>query len=92
MVLKKIPKKNNLLLIKHNNPMEIYEELENYFNTQNGISMFGHTLLEFLSFENGLQAAIDYSFTVFGNPIFLFDTNYNLIAATWDAINDLNIK
>ena len=92
MILKKIPEQNNLLLIKHDNPMEIYQELENYFNIQNGISMFGHTLLDFLSFENDLQSAIDYSFTVFGNPIFLFDTNYNLVAATWDAINDLNIN
>lgn len=59
---------------------------------QCGVGLFGQTLLEFLAFEDGLQAAIEHSFNVFRNPVFVFDTNFNLIAATWEAIKKLNIK
>lgn len=81
----------SLLLVETNQPACVYSQLQTYFNRQCGAGLFGATLLEFLAFEDGLEAAIEYSFRIFRNPIFVFDANYNLIAATWEAIKALNI-
>lgn len=86
------PNDVSLLLIKHDDSELIYVELQKYFNTQCGVGFFGQTLLEFLAFEDGLQSAIDYSFRIFGNPIFVFDANFNLIAATWEEIEKRGIS
>lgn len=86
------PASVSLLLVESRNPEEIYSQLQHYFNIQCGVGMFGQTLLEFLTFDNGLQAAIDHAYGVFQNPVFVFDTNYNLIAATWDAIAKLGVQ
>lgn len=85
------PRQVSLLLVCSQNPASVYTLLQNYFNTQCGISLFAQTLLEYLAFENGLQPAIEYSYQVFHNPVFVFDANYNLIAATWTAIEELNL-
>ena len=90
--LAKFPESVSLLLVTCNDRQEIYSILQGYFNHQCAIGMFGQTLLEFLSFEDGLQASIEYSYQVFRNPVFVFDTNYNLIAATWKAIDELGLK
>lgn len=82
----------SLLLIRSVQPDQIYSTLHRYFQLQCGIAMFGQTLLEFLAFDNGLHATVEYSFQVFQNPIFVFDSNYNLIAATWKAIERLQIQ
>ncbi|MCI9151785.1 MAG: PucR family transcriptional regulator [Lachnospiraceae bacterium] len=82
----------SLLLVESGDPVSIYSQLQNYFNCQCGAGLFGATLLEFLAFEDGLQSAIEYSFRIFRNPIFVFDANYNLIAATWEAVRELNIQ
>lgn len=82
----------SLLLIESEDPDAIYTGLQEYFNRQCGVGMFGQTLLEFLAFEDGLQSSIDHAYHVFRNPVFVFDTNYNLIAATWDAIKELGIN
>ncbi len=91
LVAKAFPPFLSLLLVQTESPEEIYAELQSYFNMQCGVGMFGQTLLEFLAFEDGLQPAIEHSFGVFRNPVFVFDTNYNLIAATWNAIRQLKI-
>lgn len=88
----KFPDTLSLLLIETSDPETVYTQLQNYFNMQCGVGMFGQTLLEFLSFEDGLQPAIEHAYGVFQNPVFVFDTNYNLIAATWKAIEKLNIQ
>ena len=51
---------------------------------------YGATLLDFLAFDDGLQSAIDYSYRVFGNPVFVFDSNYNLIAAPFEKLKGQN--
>lgn len=88
----RFPQDLSLLLLAQTSASTVYTQLQTFFNMQCGVGMFGQTLLEFLAFENGLQPAIDHSFGVFRNPVFVFDPNYNLIAATWDAIKKLNIQ
>lgn len=88
----KFPAYLSLLLIENPHSETVYTQLQQYFNMQCGVGLFGQTLLEFLAFEDGLQSAIEYSFNVFRNPVFVFDTNFNLIAATWEAIKNLNIQ
>lgn len=90
-ISKNFPDTISLLIIQASNPKSIYSELQNYFNRQCGMAMFGQTLLEYLSFNSGLQPAIDHAFGPLQNPIFVFDTNYNLIAATWKVLDELNI-
>lgn len=91
-IAKKFPVGLSLLLLESSQTAPVYIELQQYFNTQCGVGLFGQTLLEFLAFEDGLQPAIEYSYQVFRNPVFVFDTNFNLIAATWKAIKELNIQ
>lgn len=88
----RFPDEVSLLLVEAEDPVTIYTSLQEYFNRQCGVGMFGQTLLEFLAFEDGLPSSIDYAYHVFRNPVFVFDTNYNLIAATWDAIEELGLK
>lgn len=87
-----IPETVSVLFIRAAEETPIYTELQQYFNIQSGVGMFGQTLLEFLSFGNSLQDAIEYAYRIFNNPIFVFDTNYNLAAATWDSIRELDIQ
>lgn len=89
---KTFPDTVSLLLVASNQPVFVYSKLQEYFGRQCGAGLFGATLLEFLAFEDGLQPAVEYSFQVFRNPIFVFDASYNLIAATWEAIKDLHIQ
>lgn len=91
-VAEKFPAFLSLLLIESTDPNTVYVELQKYFNIKCGIGLFGQTLLEFLAFEDDLQSAVEYAFNVFKNPIFVFDTTFNLIAATWEAIKNLNIQ
>ena len=91
-ISKIFPESISLLMIQTADPEKIYSELQNYFNLQCGVGMFGQTLLEYLSFDSGLQPAIDHAFGPLQNPIFVFDTNYTLIAATWKAIEELHIQ
>lgn len=91
-VSQRFPDTLSLLLIECQTPEKIYTELQHFFNVQCGVGMYGATLLEFLAFDDGLQAAVEYSYKIFQNPVFVFDSSYNLIAATWEAIKALNIQ
>lgn len=91
-ISEQFPDTISLLMLRTTDPEKVYSRLQNYFNHQCGIGMFGQTLLEYLSFDSGLQPAIDHAFGPLQNPIFVFDTNYNLIAATWKVIKELNIQ
>lgn len=86
------PKQLSILFVKASDPNSVYADLQQYFNIQSGVAMFGQTLFEFLSFGDSLQDAVEYAYNVFSNPIFVFDTNYNLIAATWEQIHDLELS
>lgn len=85
-IAKEFPSSMDILFVAHDKPAEIHFLLQDYYNTQCGVGFFGQTLFDFLSFETGLEEAINYAHHVLTNPIFVFDGNFNLIAATWDAI------
>lgn len=91
-IQKIFPEDASILFLKTGNPEPIYTELQQYYNIQSGVGMFGQTLLEHLAFGDSLQDAIEYAYRVLMNPIFVFDTNYNLIAATWESIHRLGIE
>lgn len=91
-IARQFPGTVSLLLIACNTPESIYQKLQSFFNTQYSISMFGQTLLEYLSRKDGLQSAVDQAFHVFHNPIFVIDINFHLIAATWDVMRQLHIQ
>lgn len=84
------PSSVNILFVKNENPKSIYTELLKYFETQCGISLFADTLLEILSYEGGIQTMINHAYNAFGNPIFVFGTDFNLIAANWDEAQKSN--
>lgn len=84
------PDSASILYVVCDNPEKIYSTLQKYFHIQSGASYYGATLLEFLAFDNGLQPAVEYSYRVFGNPVFVFDTNYNLIAAPYEHLRNQN--
>lgn len=76
----------NILFIATTQIHLIHIKLQNYFNTQCGISLFGNTLLDILTSEGGVQAMVDYSIKAFNNPILIFDANFNIIAGNIDEI------
>lgn len=80
----------NILFIKNANTKAIYMELLKYFDTQCGTSLFTDTLLEILSFEGSIQSMVDHAYNAFGNPIFVFDAGFNLIAANWEEAQKAN--
>ena len=89
---RRFPDTVSLLMLESDRTEPVYTILQHYFNMQCGVGMFGQTLLEYLSFDSGLQSAIEHSYGALRNPVFVFDTNYNLIAATWKAIEKLEIN
>lgn len=90
MLNRRFPDFVSILFVQCNHPEELYALLQNYYNIQCGAGYYGATLLDFLAFDDGLQPAIDYSYRVFGNPVFVFDSNYNLIAAPFEKLKGQN--
>ena len=62
--------------------------LYDFYDRQYSIGLVAESLLDILFFESGIQAMIDQVYPAFGNPIYVFDNAFNLIASTWDAGND----
>ena len=91
-IAKRFPDDISLLLVSTSDPSQIYEKLHNFFNTQYSLAYFAHTLLEYYESEKDLQDIIDYSYRVFGNPVFVFDINNNLIAAPYEKLKELNFS
>ena len=81
------PENLSLLVVSHESTEKISFILHEYFNMHCGAGMFGQTLLEFLFSYKSIQDAVDYAYPSFGNPLFVFDTNYNLIASNIDQID-----
>ena len=79
----------NLLIVSYKDKNAFYHDLLTYFDTQCGMGQFCHTLLQILSFEGGIQAMVDHAYQVFGNPLFMFDSTFNLVAANWDHLENV---
>lgn len=84
-----IPDTLNLIMVAYKDKNEFYHKLLTYFDTQCGMGQFAHTLLQILSFEGGVQAMVDHAYQVFQNPLFVFDSAFNLVAANWDHLDHI---
>ena len=84
-----VPDTLNLILVEYKDKNTFYHKLLTYFDTQCGMGQFSHSLLQIMSFEGGIQAMVDRAFQVFGNPAFVFDSGFNLIAANWDQVENI---
>ena len=60
----------------------VCDKLQHYFDDVCGMGLFADSLLEILFFEGGIQAMLDKIYPTFQNPIYVFDPDFKLIAAT----------
>ena len=61
--------------------------LESFFIEACGRGLYAESLLKILFAEDGIQAMIDISYSVFFNPLMVFDAGYHLIAANWEEVS-----
>jgi hypothetical protein len=85
-----VPSSVNILFLKHENQNVVSRNLLRYFDAQCGIGLFADTLLEILSSEGGVQTMVDRAYGALGNPIFVFDAGFNLVAANWEEAKKTN--
>ena len=82
-LLSTFPPSVNVLLLEEDDSAIISAKLIDYFDTQCGIGLFADTLLDVLFSEGGIQAMVNRAYGALGNPVFVFDGGFNLIAANW---------
>lgn len=81
-LLKHAEKGLPILILETTDTNRICQTLQDYFDDACGMGLFADSLLEILFFEGGIQAMTDKIYPAFQNPIFVFDTDFKLIAAT----------
>ena len=64
---------------------EIFHKLRAFFDIQLSKGLAGESLLEILFMERGLQSMIDEISPAFNNPVYLFDSGFNLIACNYEV-------
>ena len=79
-----MPTTGNILAVHTDDETAITQILFRYFNFQCGRGLFAESLLDILFSEGGIQAMIDRVYPAFQNPIYVFDGNFNLLAANWE--------
>ena len=79
-----IPAIGNILAVQTSDVDSITKKLFEFFNFQCGKGMFAESLLDILFSDSCIQNMIDKVFPAFQNPIYVFDANFDLIAANWD--------
>ena len=73
--------------------LTVCTRLLNYFDDISARGMFADSMLEILFSEGGIQYMLDKTRPAFHNPIFVFDTDFRLLATTWDPeANDAHGK
>lgn len=83
-----IEHENTFLLVVYGCDLQNAEQrMSHFFEQHCGRSLMSDTLLDILFSENGVQAMVNKVYTVFQNPITIFDAGYNLIAANFDQID-----
>jgi hypothetical protein len=70
------------LILEQTDTKEVCAILQQYFDDVCGMGLFADSLLEILFFEGGIQAMLDQIYAAFQNPLFVFDPDFKLIAAT----------
>ena len=70
------------LILEQTDTKKVCSILQQYFDDICGMGLFADSLLEILFFEGGIQAMLDQIYPAFQNPIFVFNPDFKLIAAT----------
>lgn len=78
----------SLIKIQDADITTICRRLQEFFNDISARGMFADSMLEILFSEGGIQYMLDKTRPAFHNPIFVFDTDFRLLASTWDAESD----
>lgn len=79
-----LPSQYHVLLYKSNYPESFLLKLQEYFEYTVATGLFAQSLLEIMSYEGGIQGMVNHAFKILENPIFVFDSTFNLIAANWE--------
>ncbi len=66
---------------------EICEKLNTYFEYQIAYALLSDSLLDILSNEKGIQEMVNHTYMFMENPVFVFDSDFMLIAANWNEIS-----
>lgn len=74
----------NILFLKGITLADLSKKLEDFFCYKCGIALYSDLLLSTLLHGNSIQQLVDESFTLFQNPIFVFDDAFYLMASTWE--------
>lgn len=82
---------HHILFIQSNDFQAVYQKIYHYLETHFGTGLFAETLLEGLFFDYTIQKIIDQSYPAFQNPIIVFDGDYNLLGATYDEVEKVEI-
>lgn len=90
-VARRFPPDAHTLVVACDDVAVVCRRLRDYFTAQSSLAMYGDSLMGFMGLKNGLQRAVEQSYRVFNNPVVVIDANFNLIAATWNAINELKV-
>lgn len=74
----------NILIVACKDTNEFILSIQEFFEYKLATGLLAESLLEIMSFEGGVQGMVDHTMMILGNPIFVFDSSFNLIAANWD--------
>lgn len=74
----------HVLLVALKDPTAFLSKIQIFFEYKLATGLFAESLLEIISFGGGIQEMVEHAFTILNNPIFVFDSSFNLIAATWE--------
>lgn len=80
-IASRIPSAVNLIVLPPEQERSTCSKIYSLFGEDTYTGQFAEDMLSSLFYESGIQAMIDKAYTVLGNPIFVFDAGYNLIAA-----------
>ncbi len=64
---------------------DIFSLLRTFLDVQLSKGLVGESLLDILYSERGIQAMIDEISPAFNNPVYLFDSGFNLVACNFDV-------
>lgn len=73
-------------------PGELCGMIDRYFELQVAYSMFADSMLNILAEEGGIQQMVEHSYMFLENPVFVFDSDFTLLAGNREAIAELNAE
>lgn len=73
----------HILIVACDEPEKFLLSVQEFFEYTLATGLLAESLLEIMSFEGGIQGMIDHTIMILNNPIFVFDSSFNLIAANW---------